>query len=54
MLLREIVMEDEASRIFTALGGAQKYILVRKTEGRRTLSRSRHLLGNVERTLLKT
>jgi hypothetical protein len=47
-------MEDESNRTFRTLGGAEKYILVSKSEGRRALGRSRHILEDLGRIDLRT
>jgi hypothetical protein len=40
--------------IFTTLGGTEKHISVGKTEGRRELGRSRHVLQDVGHINLRT
>jgi hypothetical protein len=47
-------MEDEAGMIFTTHGGTEKYISIGKSEGRKALGRSRHVLEDVGRINLRT
>lgn len=54
ILLGQTITENEATVIFTTLGGTEKYISVGKTERRRALGRSRHVLEDVGRINLRT